>query len=167
MQYEEGATWRPTSAQEQADFGTTPVPDHPGYLSPSPGALWQAFEVALAELERSRGREPRRSGYAARSQEAVYEAGLSALAASVRAIYQEAQRGNPKAIAFPEEVIPEMQVVASSPGSGKSTSAKAFMVAVAREGLKDKYPLGCALVVQHVETAASAYEELTALLPIK
>ena len=42
MQYEEGATWRPTSAQEQADFGTTPVPDHPGYLSPSPGALWQA-----------------------------------------------------------------------------------------------------------------------------
>jgi len=58
-----------------------------------------------------------------------------------------------------------MQVVASSPGSGKSTSAKAFMVAVAREGLKDKYPLGCALVVQHVETAANAYEELKALLP--
>ena len=39
------------------------------------------------------------------------------------------------------------------------------MVAVAREGLKDKYPLGSALVVQHVETAADAYEELTALLP--
>jgi hypothetical protein len=165
MQYEEGATWRPTSAQEQADFGTVPVPDHPGQLIPSPAALWDAFEVALAELERSRGREPRRSGYAALSQQAVYEAGLSALAASGRAIYQEAQRGNPKAIAFPEEVIPEMQVVASSPGSGRSTSAKAFMVAVAREGLKDKYPLGCALVVQHVETAANAYEELTALLP--
>ena len=30
MQYEEGATWRPTSAQEQADFGTTAVSDDPG-----------------------------------------------------------------------------------------------------------------------------------------
>ena len=165
MQYEDGTTWRPLSAPEQPDFGTTAVPDHPGYLMPSPGALWQAFEVALAELERSRGREPRRSGYAARSQEAVYEAGLRALTASLRAIYQEGQRDNPNAIAFPPEGIPEMQVVASSPGSGKSTSAKAFMLAVAREGLKDKYPLGCAFVVQHIETAADAYEELNALLP--
>jgi hypothetical protein len=49
------------------------------------------------QLEHGRGREPRRSGYAARSQEAVYEAGLSALAASLRAIYQEGQRGNPAA----------------------------------------------------------------------
>ena len=131
---------------------------------PSPGALWQAFESALAELERSRGREPRRSGYAARSQEAVFEAGLAALSGSLRAIYQEGQRDNPNALAFPHEAIPEMQVVASSPGSGKSTSAKAFMLAVAREGLKGKYPLGCALVVQHVETAANAYRELEPLL---
>ena len=57
-----------------------------------------------------------------------------------------------------------MHVVASGPGSGKSTSAKAFMLAVVREGLKDKYPLGCAFVVQHIETAADAYEELKALL---
>jgi hypothetical protein len=97
----------------------------------------------------------------------VFEAGLSALTASLRAIYVEGQRGNPNAIAFPPEGIPEMQVVASSPGSGKSTSAKAFMLAVAREGLKDKYPLGCALVVQHIETAADAYYELSALLPDK
>ena len=62
----------------------------------------------------------------------------------LRAIYVEAQRDNPNALTFPPEAIPEMQVVASSPGSGKSTSAKAFMLAVAREGLKDKYPLGCA-----------------------
>jgi hypothetical protein len=55
--------------------------------------------------------------------------------------------------------------VASSPGSGKSTSAKALMLAVTREGLKDQYPLGCAFIVQHVETAADAYEELNALLP--
>jgi hypothetical protein len=48
----------------------------------------------------------------------------------LRAIYQEGQRDNPNAITFPPEGIPEMQVVASSPGSGKSTSAKAFMLAV-------------------------------------
>ena len=164
MQYEAGTTWRPPSAPEQPDFGTTALPDHPGQLMPSPRALWDAFEVALAQLERNRGREPRRAGYAAQSQEAVYEAGLHALTASLRAIYQEGQRDNPDAIAFPNEAIPEMQVVASSPGSGKSTSAKAFMLAVAREGLKGKYPLGCALVVQHVETAANAYRELEPLL---
>jgi hypothetical protein len=39
------------------------------------------------------------------------------------------------------------------------------MLAVVREGFKDKYPLGCAFVVQHVETAANAYEELKVLLP--
>jgi hypothetical protein len=150
MQFDDERTWSPPSAQEQPDFGTTPVPDHPGQLSPGPGALWRAFEGALAELERNRGREPRRSGYAAQSQEAVYEAGLRAFTASLRAICVEGQRGNPNALTFPPEGIPEMQVVASSPGSGKSTSAKAFMLAVAREGLKDKYPLGCALVVQHV-----------------
>jgi hypothetical protein len=127
---------------------------------PSPVALWRAFESALAELERNRGREPRRSGYAAQSQKAVYEAGLSALTLSLRAIYQEAQRDNPNAIAFPDEGIPEMQVVASSPGSGKSTSAKAFMLAVAREGLREKYPLGCAFLVQHIDTAADACDEL-------
>ena len=134
MQYEDGTTWRPPSAPEQPDFGATAVPDHPGYLAPSPGALWQAFDAALGELEHGRGREPRRSGYAARSQKAVYEAGRRALTASLRAIYQEGQRDNPNALAFPHEGIPEMQVVASSPGSGKSTSAKAFMLAVAREG---------------------------------
>ena len=166
MQYGNTPRWGcPSPPGEQPDFGTTPVPDHPGQLMPSPVALWRAFESALAELERSRGREPRRSGYAAQFQEAVYEAGLHALTASLRAIYREGQRDNPHALAFPSEGIPEMQVVASSPGSGKSTSAKAFMVAVAREGLKDKYPLGCAFVVQHVETAANAYEELTRLLP--
>ena len=62
MQYEDGTTWRSLSPQEQPDFGATAVPDHPGYLAPSPGALWQAFEVALGELEHCRGREPRRSG---------------------------------------------------------------------------------------------------------
>ena len=166
MQYGNTPGWGcPSPPGEQPDFGTTLVPDHPGQLMPSPVALSRAFESALAELERSRGREPRRSGYAALSQEAVYEAGLRALTASLRAIYREGQRGNPHALAFPSEGIPEMQVVASSPGSGKSTSAKAFMVAVAREGLKDKYPLGCAFVVQHVETAANAYEELKRLLP--
>jgi hypothetical protein len=165
MQYASERSWSRPSAQERPEFGATVVPEHPGYLMPSPGALHQAFGDALTELERSRGREPRRSGYAAQSQKAVYEAGLHALTASLRAIYQEGQRDNPDALTFPDEGIPEMQVVASSPGSGKSTSAKAFMLAVAREGLKDKYPLGCALVVQHVETAANAYEELKALLP--
>ena len=154
----------PIPVDEQPDFGTTPVPDHPGHLMPSPGALHEAFGDALTELEHGRGREPRRSGYAALSQRAVYEAGLRALTASLRAIYQEGQRDNANALAFPQEAIPEMHVVASGPGSGKSTSAKAFMLAVVREGLKDKYPLGCAFVVQHIETAADAYEELKALL---
>lgn len=153
----------PTATEKRPDFGTTVIPDHPGYLTPSPGDLRPAFHQALTELERVHGREPRNSGYAARSQEAVYEAGRRALLRT--AVYQDFHRDNPAAIAFPHETIPDVQVVASAPGSGKSTSAKAFMLAVVREGLKDKYPLGCAFVVQHVETAADAYEELEALLP--
>jgi hypothetical protein len=86
MQYEEAATWSRSSAQEQPDFGSTPVPGHPGQLSPGPGALWRAFETALAELEHHRGREPRRSGYAALSQKAVYEAGLRAFTASAESV---------------------------------------------------------------------------------
>jgi hypothetical protein len=121
MQYDDGTTWRPLSAPEQPDFGTVAVPDHPGHLMPSPGALHTAFHKAVEELERSRGGEPRRAGYAAKSQEAVFEAGLQAFTNSLRAIYVEGQRGNPNALSFPPEDIPEIQVVASSPGSGKST----------------------------------------------
>ena len=166
MQHGNTAMWSsPTPAGERPEFGTTVIPNHPGYLMPSPGALHGAFETAIGELERGRGREPRRSGYAAKSQEAVFEAGLRALSGSLRAIYQNFHRDNQSAISFPHEIIPEVQVVASAPGSGKSTSGKAFMLAVVREGLKDKYPLGCAFVVQHVQTAADAYEELKVLLP--
>ena len=155
----------PTPAGERPEFGATIIPDHPGYLMPSPGDLERAFKIAIADLERGRGREPRKSGYAAQSQEAVFDAGLRALSGSLVAIYQEFHRDNPEAISLPHEIIPRVQVVTSAPGSGKSTSALAFMLAVVREGLKDKYPLGCAFVVQHVETAANAYEELKVLLP--
>ena len=138
MQFGNTIGWSaPTPVGERPDFGTTEVPDHPGHLMPSPGALWRAFESALAELERHRDQEPRLSGYAARSQNAVYEAGLFALAGSLRAIYQEGQRGNPNALAFPEELFPKYKSYASGPGSGKSPRAKAFMVAVAREGMKE------------------------------
>jgi hypothetical protein len=168
MQHENTTAWKsPTPASERPEFGTTVISDQPGRLMPSPGALHRAFETAITEIERSRGQKPRSAGYATQSQEAVFEAGLRALTCSLRAIYQEFHRDNPNAVAFPPEIVPEMQVVASSPGSGKSTSAKAFMLAVVREGLKDEYPLGCAFVVQHVETAAAAYEELKVLLPVQ
>jgi hypothetical protein len=83
MQYENGTAWSPPPAQERPDFGTTSIPDGPGYLMPSPGALHLAFGNAIAELEHRRGRKPRSSGYAAQSQEAVFEAGLRALAGRV------------------------------------------------------------------------------------
>ena len=92
MQYEDGTTWRPSSAPEQPDFGTTAVPDHPGYLMPSPGALHTAFHKAVEELERSRGREPRRAGYAAKSQEAVFEAGLQAYCFASSVVNQTSSR---------------------------------------------------------------------------
>ena len=69
----------PTPAGERPEFGATIIPDHPGYLMPNPGDLERAFKIAIADLERGRGREPRKSGYAAQSQEAVFDAGLRAL----------------------------------------------------------------------------------------
>jgi hypothetical protein len=68
MQYGNTTTWS-SPIGEQPEFGTTVIPDHPGYLMPSPGVLHRAFHEALAELERGRGRKPRTSGYAAECRE--------------------------------------------------------------------------------------------------
>jgi hypothetical protein len=125
MQNQNAQAWTLPPAGERPEFGATVIPDRPGYLMPSPVALHQAFHGAPFELEHRRGREPRKSGYAARSQEAVFEAGMRALGGSLGAIYQEVRKDDPDAIALPREAIPQMQVVASGPGSGKSTSAKA------------------------------------------
>jgi hypothetical protein len=58
-----------------------------------------------------------------------------------------------------------LHVVHTGPGSGKSTAARALMVALVRASEHSTYSLGCVLLVHHVETAALAYRELSALLP--
>jgi hypothetical protein len=67
----------------------------------------------------------------------------------------------------PRTDVPTLHVIHSGPGSGKSTAAKAFMVGLTRDTEDHRYPIGCALLVHHVETAASAFAELSALLPGK
>jgi hypothetical protein len=82
MQNQNAQAWSLPPVGERPEFGNTVIPDGPGYVMPSPGALHGAFGKAIAELEHCRGREACVSGYAAQSQEAVFEAGLRALAAA-------------------------------------------------------------------------------------
>jgi hypothetical protein len=63
--------------------------------------------------------------------------------------------------------VPALHVVYSGPGSGKSTAAKAFVAGMTRNTEVHRYPIGCALLVHHVETAAKAFAELSTLLPGK
>ena len=51
MQNQNAQAWTLPPAGERPEFGATVIPDHPGYLMPSPVALHQAFHGALAELE--------------------------------------------------------------------------------------------------------------------
>jgi hypothetical protein len=91
MENENAAAWKkPIPAGERPDFGKNEVPGHPGHLMPSPVALYRAFSTALEELERRRGREPRRSGYAATrrmpSTRPAYKRSLARYARSTRKV---------------------------------------------------------------------------------
>lgn len=144
---------------------TTAVPNHPGFLTTSPAALRKAFDVAVAELERSRGREPARAGYEADCHGAVFWAGWRALADSACDIVREQRPDAPWASKNPAPSVPDLHVVASGAGSGKTTAAKAFMMALTRVMGEEPFPIGCALLVHHIKTAHRAFTELSALLP--
>jgi hypothetical protein len=152
--------------QEHKEAATT-VPSHPGFLTTDPATLRHAFNVALDELERSRGREPAHTGYEAGCQSAVFWAGWRAFTDTACGIAREQNPDAPSAGSNPAPAVPDVHVVASSPGSGKTTAAKAFMVALTRVMDQEPFPIGCALLVHHIETAHRAFGELSALLPGK
>jgi hypothetical protein len=146
---------------------TAAFPRHPGFLTTDPATLRHAFNVALDELERSRGREPAHAGYAAGCHSAVFWAGWRALTDSACDIERERNPEAPWARPNPAPAVPDLHVVASGPGSGKTTAAKAFMVALTRVMDQEPFPIGCALLVHQIKTAHRAFIELSALLPDK
>jgi hypothetical protein len=141
------------------------IPGHPGELLPSPFSTWDAAKVALHDLECLRGMETGNSGYAAACHKAVWEAAYGAAADVACHLVREAHPNSPWAEDKPAPKVPTLHVIHSGPGSGKSTAAKAFMVGLARVTESHKFPIGCALLVHHIETAAKAFAELSALLP--
>jgi hypothetical protein len=158
---------RAVSLDTAGDLPDHTVPSHPGFLTTSPASLRHAFNVALDELERSRGREPAHAGYAAGCHSAVFWAGWTALADSACDIVRQQNPDTPWARSNPAPAVSQLHVVASGPGSGKTTAAKAFMVALTRAMDQEPFPIGCALLVHHIETAHRAFTELSALLPGK
>src|SRR5262249_31175389 len=114
---------RPRCAQMFEKSGLV-VPSHPGLLASSPAELREAFDVAVEELERSRCREPSRTGYAAECHTAAFDAGWRALADSACGIVREQNPDAPCSHANPAPAVPQLHVVASGPGSGKTTAAK-------------------------------------------
>ena len=141
MQRQNAQAWSLPSVRERPEFGTT-ASRIIRALMPSRGALrgrvrvtaWQSLSVVEVESRAARAmppspRRPSTRPDCARSR------------GSLGAIYQEGRSDDPNAMALPARSHSRNASRRLRPGSGKSTSAKAFMVAVAREGLKDKYPL--------------------------
>jgi hypothetical protein len=139
------------------------IPEHPGALVPSPGALSSGYQVAAAEIYSLRNAAQRLDTYADAMQDAAFDAFLSALSNSCSAIVGAHHSGWGEKYPARHDI----HVVASGPGSGKSTLARAFAVALQRETKEQPFPLGSVFLVHHIETAHKAYQELSALLPGK
>jgi hypothetical protein len=141
------------------------IPEMPGCIMPNPWEQERAFEQAFREIELSRGRRVRTDEYASKARRSAYRASCAALWNSCTTLVIQAHPHGSWSQGKKAPLVPEVQVVSSSPGSGKSTAAKAFMVAVTRTSEANGFPLGCLLLVHHVHTANVAYNELEALLP--
>src|SRR5258708_21070609 len=102
--------------------------------------LWAGYERALVEIEHNRLRQLRAGNYAQEARHSAFSAFLRALSSSCSAIVDEA-RPNGSGFDSPPQNIPEVQVVASGPGSGKSTAAQAFAVTLARTSEANGFPL--------------------------
>jgi hypothetical protein len=140
------------------------VPEHPGYLMPSPGCLHREYEVALEQIAALRGQKQRRDEHREAMMEAAFDVFLRSLSASCCAIVCEAHPKGSWSRNHPLPPVPDMNVIAAAAGLGKTTLAKAFMTAVVRANA-EPWPLGCVLLVHFVETAQQAFDELHALLP--
>jgi hypothetical protein len=140
-------------------------PQWPEEITPDRDLLRKHFDTALADLATHRGVEPKYSEYERQTQDCVFEAGVRAIRDGAIDILWETSPFCAWTEEHPFHDLPEMYVVHTGPGSGKSTAAKALMAALVRATEGASYPVGCALLVHHVETIASAYAELSALLP--
>ena len=109
----------------------------------------------------------RTTGYAAECHQKVWLAAFDAAADTASQMVRDAHPEGAWSTNNPAPKDPTVHVIHSGPGSGKSTAAKAFMAGLTRATEGHKYPVGCAMLVHHVETAAKAFAELSALLPGK
>ena len=141
------------------------LPGCPANVAPGSETLRKHFDTALAEIAALRSLEPEHSGYACQTQDCVFEAGVRAIADGCAGIVRQLNPFCDWIARNPQPVTPDMYVVHTGPGSGKSTAARALMVALVHATARSTYPLGCVLLVHHVETAALAYRVLSALLP--
>jgi len=154
----------PGTSGRKIEFASD-LPESPLDIAPSSEMLRKHFETALIELARFRGLETPRGRYTDQTRDTVFAAGARAVADGSAAILREISPFCKWIDQNPAPPTPDLHVVHTGPGSGKSTAARALMVALVRATEHSAYPLGCVLLVHHVETAALAYRELSALLP--
>jgi hypothetical protein len=159
------AVTAPSTAGTAALETLSVIPEMPGCIMPNPWEQERAFAQAFREIELSRGRRTRTDEYASKARRSAYSAFCAALWNSCTTLVIQTHPYGSWSQGKKAPLVPEVQVVSSGPGSGKSTAAKAFMVAVTRTSEANGFPLGCLLLVHHVHTANVAYHELEALLP--
>jgi hypothetical protein len=129
----------------------------------SPAALKSVYDEAIADIERARGQTLGSGRYASETRQSIFGAALAAFNDGCWSIVAAAHTDSDWEWLDPEH--PDMHVVAAGPGSGKTTYAKAFAVALARLHATHEFPIGCAFLVHHVETADAFYRELSSLMP--
>jgi hypothetical protein len=148
---------------QETHADTRRVPNHPGEIMLSRGELEDAYRQAIADIHRARGTASPTGQYALQMQEKAFEAFLSALSEGCVAIVAEHHPDSRWAKEY--RPLCHTQVLASAPGSGKTTLAKAFAVALMRVAEEEPYPLGCVFLVHHIATADALSRELSNLLP--
>ena len=142
---------------------TLEVPEFPGPIMPAPSVLEKAYHEAIADIHQLRGTTPPAGRYAMGMREKAFEVFLAGLGNSCSAVVTEHHPRSSWASKYPP--CRDMYVLASAPGSGKTTLAKAFAVALTRVAEEEPYPLGCVFLVHHIATAQAVFQELSNLLP--
>jgi hypothetical protein len=153
-------------AVEGARATTCEVPDWPGPFVPPPRNLSHAYREAIDDIHRARGTTPSSGRYPTEVQEKAFWAFFSALSDACIAIIADHHPHGAWKHNYPSsDNMHRMHVIGSAPGSGKTTLAKAFAIALTRVTGTSPYPFGCVFMVHHIATAEGVFQELSKLLP--
>src|SRR6185437_16050511 len=118
---------RDARAIQTAEIAEERRPQRPEEIAPPRDVLRNHFDTALTDLSALRGVEVAQGRYARQTHDCVFEAGLRAIFDSAVGILWETSPFCEWMDEHPALSLPDMYVVHTGPGSGKTTAAKALV----------------------------------------